>query len=387
MDFHFTEEQRHLMEEVCSFLKKEVSAEVVKETESWLGRGPHSWEFMRKVGLRGWLCPTWPKQYGGLESSNIDRLIIWDEISFHRAMELWVGARMAGPTILLFGSDEQKSEYLPPIARGEIDFAAGFTEPDAGSDLASIRLRAVEDGDQYILNGQKTFSSGCHVAQYHWLGARTDVDAPRHRGLSLFIVDIKSPGITMRPQWTFAGWRTNEVFYDNVRVPKKNMVGERNRGFYYLATSLDFDRATLTGHIRRDFGQLVEYGQQMQRHGVSLGSDPLVRKKLAELAIEVEIVRCLTHRHAWLRDRGLVPNYEASMIKMFSTELEQRLFQCGVEMLGLYGQLQEGSKWAPLNGRVERGCRSSTHGTIFGGTSQIMRNIIALRGLGLPEGG
>ena len=387
MDFHFAEEQKRLREEVRSFLKKEVTPEVVKETESNLGLGPHSWEFMRKAGARGWLCPTWPKQYGGLESSNIDRLIIWDEIAYHGAMEVWAGVRMAGPTILLFGTDEQKSEYLPPIARGEVDYAAGLTEPDAGSDVAAIKLRAVEDGDDYVLNGQKLFNTACHFAQYHWLGARTDPDAPRHRGLSLFIVDMKSPGITIRPIWTFAGWRTNEVFYDNVRVPKKNMVGEKNRGFYYLAISLDFDRASSTGHMRRNFDQLVEYVRETQRGGVPLGRHPLVRSKLAEIAIEVEIVRCLIYRHAWLRDRGLIPNYEASMIKVFSSELGQRLFRCGMQVLGLYGQLQEGSKWAQLNGSIEHGCRSSSHTSIFGGTSEIMRNIIALRGLELPEGG
>jgi len=387
MDFQFTEEQKRLRDEVRSFLKKEVTPGVVKETESRLGLGPHSWEFMRKAGARGWLCPTWPKQYGGLEASNIDRLIIWDEMAYCEAMEVWAGVRMAGPTILLFGTEEQKSEYLSPIARGEVDYAAGFTEPDAGSDVAAIRLRAVEDGDDYVLNGQKLFNTGCHFAQYHWLGARTDPDAPRHRGLSLFIVDMKSPGITLRPVWTFGGWRTNEVFYDNVRVPKKNMVGEKNRGFYYIAISLDFDRAATTGRMQRNFEQLVEYARERQQDGRTPGKDPLVRSRLTELAIEVEILRCLIYRHAWLRDRGVVPNYEASMIKVFSSELGQRLSRCGTEMLGLYGQLQEGSKWAPLNGRIEHECRSSTHVSIFGGTSEVMRNVIATRGLGLPAAG
>ncbi len=386
MDFYFTEEQKRLRDEVRSFLAKEVTPEVVQETESNLGLGPHSWEFMRKAGARGWLCPTWPRQYGGLETSHIDRLIIWDEIAYHGAMEIWAGVRMAGPTIMLFGTDEQKREWLPPIARGEIDFAAGLTEPDAGSDVAAIRLRAVEDRDDYVLNGQKLFNTACHFAQYHWLGARTDPDAPRHRGLSLFIVDMKSPGITIRPQWTFGGWRTNEVFYDNVRVPKKNMVGEKNRGFHYLAISLDLDRVSSTGRVQRSLEHLVKYAQETQQGGASLGENPLLRNKLAELAIELEIVRCLTYRHAWLRDRGVIPNYEASMIKMFLNELMQRLFKCGMEMSGLYGQLQDGSKWVPLNGRIELGARSSTHGTIYGGTSEIMRNVIALRGLGLPGG-
>jgi len=379
MDFALTDEQKRLRQEVRSFLKEVVTPDLVRETESNLGLGPHSWAFMRKAGARGWLCPTWPKKYGGLEASNIDRLIIWDEMAYAGAMEVWAGVRMTGPTILLFGTEEQKNSYLPRIARGEIDFAAGLTEPNAGSDISSINLRAVEDGDDYILNGQKMFNTACHFAQYHWLGARTDPNATRHKGLSLFIVDLKSPGITIKPQWTFSGWRTNEVFYDDVHVPKKNMVGEKNRGFYYLAISLDFDRTSSAGHIRRHFDQLLEYARER-----NLGQNPSFRRKLAELAIEVEIAHCLNYRHAWLRDKGLIPGYEASMIKIFSAELSQRLGRYGTEMLGPYGQLKEGSKFAPLEGKVEHWCRTSTHISIVGGTSEIMRNIVATRGLGLP---
>ena len=386
MDFHFTEDQERLREEVRSFLEKEVTPELVKETESNQGLGPHSWEFMRKAGARRWLCPTWPKQYGGLEASNIYRLIIWDEIAYRGAMEIWAGIRMAGPTILHAGTEEQKREWLPPIARGEIDFAAGFTEPDAGSDLAALQLRAVEDGDDYVLNGQKSFNSGCHYAQYHWLAVRTDPDAPRHRGISLLIVDMKSPGISLNPVYTFAGWKANEVFYDNVRVPQRNMIGEKNRGFYVIATSLDFDRASATGGIRRGFERLLQYARETEQGGMILGKNPLLRNKLAELAIEVEIARCLSYWHAWLCDQGLIPSYQAAMLKLFHTELGSRLSQFGMEMLGLYGQLQEGSKWAPLNGRIEVGCRTSTHATIFGGTSEIMKTVIAIRGLGLPTG-
>ena len=181
-----------------------------------------------------------------------------------------------------------------------------------------------------------------------------------------------------------ADFHTNEVFYDNVRVPKRNMIGEKNRGFYVIATSLDFDRASATGSIRRGFDRLVEYARGTKQGGMILGKNPLIRNKLAGLAIEVEIARCLSYWHAWLCDQGLIPTYQAAMIKLFCTELGQRLSQCGMEMLGLYGQLQQGSKWAPLDGRMELGCRSSTHATIFGGTSEIMRTIIALRGLGLP---
>ena len=385
MDFSLTEEQKRLREEVRSFLDKEVTPELVRETESRDGLGPASWEFMRKAGARGWLCPTWPEKYGGLEASNVEKLIIWDEMAYYGAMEIWAGVRMAGPTILLFGTEEQKNEYLPRIAGGEIDFAAGLTEPDAGSDMSAIKMRAVEDGDDYVLNGQKLFNTACHFAQYHWLGARTDPSS-RHRGISLFIVDMKSPGITIRPIQTFGGWRTNEVFYDNVRVPKKNMVGEKNRGFYVLAISLDFDRVAATGGTRRGIEQLVQFAQEMQRGGVPIGKDPLFRNKIAELATEAEIVRCLSYRIAWLGDRGVVANYEASMIKVFGSEMGKRMSKCLMDMAGLYGQLQKGSKWVPLDGRIERGARLSPYGTILGGTSEMMRTVIATRGLALPHG-
>ena len=239
MNFRFSPDEERFRQEVRAFLDKEVTEGVLQEIDSGQGFGPHSWELLRKLGAKGWLTPSWPKEYGGLGLSHIYRFIIQEELDYYGGLFIGrsTGASIAGPTILLYGSEEQKKEYLPRIARGEIEFALGYTEPQAGSDLAALEIRAVEDGEDYVMNGQKCFNTRSHFAQYHWLAARTDPNAPRHRGISLFIVDLSSPGITIRPMWTVGGTRTNEVFYDSVRVPKGNLVGEKNRGFYHIATA------------------------------------------------------------------------------------------------------------------------------------------------------
>lgn len=315
----------------------------------------------------------------------VHRFIIKEEVAYHGGPHTLVGVDMAGPTILLFGSPELKKAYLPKIAGGQVEFALGYTEPQAGSDLAALEIKAVEEGDYYVMNGQKVFNTACHYAHYHWLGARTDATVAKHRGISLFVVDLKSPGITIRPLWTMAGWRTNAVFYDNVKVPQKNLVGDKNRGWYHIATALDFERTYTMGHIRHLFEKLVEYCKTTQHNGKVLGKDPLVRHKLAELATELEIAYLFAYRIAWILNRDAVPNYEAAMVKAFGSELEQRLAHAGTQILGLYGQLQQGSKWAPLQGAWEYRYRETVRSTLTRGTTEVMKNIVAQRGLGLPR--
>ncbi len=383
MDFALYKEEEAFCQEVQNFLNKEVTSEVIGEAESGLGWGPYTWEFISKLGRKGWLCPSWPKEYGGLGLPPIYRFIIHEELDYYRALPeaTMVGAGMAGPTIILYGSEEQKEQYLPRIARGEIEFALGYTEPEAGSDLANLQIRAEEANDHYILNGQKLFNTRCHYAQYHWLGARTDSHVPKHRGISLFIVDLKSPGITIRPLWTLGGVRTNEVFYDNVLVPKENLVGEKNRGFYYILTALEFERVLSVGGLRRAFEELVKY----VRERPALTNDQLTQQKIAQIGIEIEVAKLFVYRLAWLQSKRIVANYEAAGLKLFVSELWQRLANSAMEILGLHGQLQRNSEWAPLNGKMERLCRESLFYTFAGGSSEIMRNIIATRGLGLPR--
>jgi len=384
MDFGFSKQQEAFRKEVRDFLCKEVTPEVREEADSGIGWGPHIWELVRKLGARGLLTPTWPKEYGGLGLPSVYRFIVHEELDHAEALPheaLTVGAGVAGPTIMLYGSAEQKSTYLPRIARGEIEFALGYTEPEAGSDLASLQLRAEEQGDHFIFNGQKVFNTRCHFAQYHWIAARTDVNVPKHRGISLFIVDLSSPGISLRPLWGIDGTRTNEVFYDNVAVPRENLVGEKNRGFYYTVTALEFERVLSVGRLTRTFEELVLYVNQSP----SLRADKLVRQKVAQLATEIEVAKLFVYRLAWLQTKRTVANYEAAASKLFSSELSQRMAAAGVEIMGLLGLLQKESGKAPLEGKFEYLVRETLLNTIAGGTSEVMRNIIATRGLDLPR--
>lgn len=389
MDFRLSEEQEHFRNEVREFLDKEVTDEMVAESESGLGFGPHSWTLLRKLGDKHWLAPSFPREYGGLGASHMYRSIVAEELSYRRALSPIpglgiVGVDMVAPVLLRFGSEEQKQTWLPKIARGEIEFALGYTEPQAGSDLATVQIRADEKTDCYVINGQKTFSTGCHYAQYHWLLARTDINAPAHNSLSMFIVDMKSPGITINPIWTMGDHRTNEVFYDNVQVPKENLIGAKNMGWRYLTTALDLERTMVTGFLKRIFEEIVEYINKI-RNDMSPDTVMLVRRKLAEIAIDISVAEVFALQVAWLQDRNIIPRHEAAVLKVFITELIQRLANTGMQILGLHCQLRQSSELVPIEGRIEKLYRTSVLDTIGGGTSEIMRNIIALRGLGLPR--
>ena len=382
MDFKLTPAEEKFKEEVREFLKgeAELSSEAKKEMEAGLGHGPGTWAILRKVGAKGWLCPTWPKKYGGLELPHMHRYIISEEMAAHLGMVGGVGAGMAGPVILRHGSEEQKEKYLRPIARGEIEFTLGYTEPDAGSDLASLIISAEDKGDHFIINGQKMFNTRCHYTHYHWLMARTQETKPGHKGISLFIVDLKSPGISLTPYFTVGGTRTNGVFYDNVKVPRECLVGEVNKGFYYVIEALAYERVVTISALERLFTEFLDY---LNEHG--LGKDPLVRQEAAEIAIEVEAAKLLALKVAWLIDNRKIPYHEAPMMKIMHSETEQRLVNTALQIMGPYGQLKKGTKWAQADGSFEYHYRESLETLIVRGTSEIMRTIIAERGLGLPR--
>lgn len=383
MDFKFTAQEERFRQEVQEFFLQE-EKDVRGAREEWdsgQGFGSHSWAIIRKIGAKGWLCPTWPKKYGGLELSFIFRYIIMEQMHHFLNWFSTVGAGMAGPVILNRGSKAQKNNYLPRIASGEIEFALGYTEPDAGSDMASLVIDARDKGDHFIISGSKLFNTRAHFAQYYWLGARTAETTPPHRGISLFIVDLTSPGINVSPIWTVGGRRTNAVYFDNVSVPREAMVGEKNRGFYYIMEAVDFERISTVGGLARDFDELLEY---VNTH--RLGQNPLTRQKLAELAIEIESARLLALRSAWMLDRRQLPNYEAAMLKMVVSEMEQNFVNTAMQIMGPYAQVKTGSRWAPFGGKYEWRYRDSLEELVTRGTSEIMRNIIAQRGLKLPRG-
>ncbi len=396
MEFRFSPEEEAFRQEVREFLRREWREEAAGSgAEGPLGYGGGGGleeikRFQKKLAQRGWLTLAWPKEHGGMEASIMKQVIFNEEMAYHRApQQLGVGPDRVGPTIILYGTEEPKREHLPRIANADVIWCQGFSEPGAGSDLASLQTTAVADGDYFVVNGQKIWTSLAHVADWMILLARTDPDAPKHRGISYFLVDMKTPGITVRPLVDMTGRHAfNQVFFDNVRVPRKNLVGELNRGWYVAAATLDFERSGINRVVAgiRLYDELVEYARETQRDGRPLMAVPAVRHRLAELKIEFEVGRLLAYRVAWIQSQGRIPNQEASMSKLFGSELQQRLARAGIEMLGLGGQLRSGSKWAPMAGRIADYYLAAVSTTIAAGTSEVMRNIIAMRGLGLPRG-
>ncbi len=387
MDFSFSADEQKLLGEVRAFLKAEATDELRAETKA-LGAiygGKEGRKFIKKFAANGWLTPSWPEEYGGLGTSSMVAFAMREEMALAGSPMSFVAAHMAGPTIMHFGSEEMKKEWLLTIARGEVEFCLGYTEPQAGSDLAALSIRAVDDGDFYTINGQKTFNTHAHVADYHWLAAITDPDSAKYQGMSIMIVDLKSPGIDIRPMVTMAGWQTNEVYYDDVKVPKQNLVGDANAGFYYLMHALDFERMFPLASYSKVVDEMVEYARKTVVDGEPLSKNPLVRQKFAQMRIELEANKHLYYRLAHMLDSEQVPNYQASMQKLFATETGQRIAGACMEILGMVGQLKEGSKHAALGGMIEYLYRTSIVQTIYAGSSEIQRNIMALRGLELPR--
>jgi alkylation response protein AidB-like acyl-CoA dehydrogenase len=345
-------------------------------------------EWREKLRQNGWIVPSWPKEYGGAEMTPMQQFILSEEFALARAPRF--GVPLAGPTIVVHGTEEQKAEFLPPMLTGEQSWCQGFSEPGSGSDLASLQTRAVKDGDDFVINGSKIWTSGAHRANMMFMIARTDPDAPKHRGITYFILDMKTPGITIQPLVQMTGAAGfNQVFFDNVRVPAKNVIGEVNRGWYVATTTLDYERSGIGSAIGTT--QRVESIIDWARDNVAAGHsmlerNPLVRLELVDRLVEANIALMLSYRVAHMQNVGMIPNHEASMCKMYSTELNQRIARTTMKMIGLYGMtLDNASAHSPNRGQWTRGYVGSVSSTIAGGTSEIQRNIIAQRGLGLPR--
>ena len=388
MNFAFTPEQDQFRKEVRDFLEKEWPKDPAKvQEDQWACAS--SREFSKKLAKKGWIGLTWPKKYGGQERSYLDRLILTEEVLRCGAPvhHHWFADRQMGPAILAHGTEEQKQEFLPGIISGEFAFCIGQSEPQAGSDLVSVQTRAVEDGDYFVVNGQKVWTSGAHEADYKYMIARTDPDAPKHRGISEIIVDMKLPGITCRPLLDISGSsHLNEVFLDNVRIHKKYLVGEKNRGWYQIMSQLDYERSGVE-RLMSNYPILMDLVEWAKTAKLEEPQRTHVRQQLAGLLTEFEVGKLLCYRIAWMLSSGVVPNYETAMTKFYCTEYEQRLANAATQMLGIYGQLMPGSKAAIFGGRLARAFLYSPAYTLQGGTSQVMRTIVATRGLGLPTEG
>jgi alkylation response protein AidB-like acyl-CoA dehydrogenase len=393
MDFRFNPAEEAFRREVQEFIETECPAdlrqgEVVSSEQLDL-----LFEWRKKVAAKGWLAPAWPREYGGAELSVMEQFIYNLETARMGApASIFVGGmgvNIVGPTIIIYGNDEQKKKYITGILSGEDIWCQGFSEPGAGSDLAGLSTRAVRDGDEYVINGQKIWTSLAHKADYMLTLARTDPDAPKHKGISYLVVPVNSEGITIRPLPNMAGSHEfNEVFLEDVRVPVSNLLGEENRGWYQAVTTLDIERSGI-GHVvglQRTVKDLVEFVKHNHGNGVvQTGTNPSLRAELAERYIETEVAAALSFRLVTLQARGVQGNHEASASKLYYSEVSQRIASTGVRLLGLYGQLNRNAKWAPLSGRLQYRYLRAVSDTIAGGTSEIQKGIIATRGLGLPR--
>jgi len=395
MDFGFSEDEEAFRREVRQWLEQETPQRWIELDPGIWEETEESWalarEFRRKLGRKGWLAPAYPSEYGGSGLTHMKRLILAEELAYGRSpisIETEIMVNWVGPSIMLFGTERQKKEYLTGIASGDIIFCLGYSEPNAGSDLASLQTRATEVGDEYVINGQKTWCSYGHLADFCWLAARTDADASRYEGISIFIVPMKTTGITVRPLINILNRHSfNEVFLDEVHVPKENLVGQKNKGWYQLVIALDFERSSIgyAAGNQRIIEDLVKYVKDTTRNGEALASDPLIRNELAQLVVENEVARMMAYRIAWMFSKGLHPSYESSMSMVFVSEVMRRTADAGMRILGHYGELDRDSKWAVMNARIMRMCLSSLSIGVGGGSNEIQRNIIAMRGLGLPR--
>ncbi|PIU57394.1 MAG: acyl-CoA dehydrogenase [Chloroflexi bacterium CG07_land_8_20_14_0_80_51_10] len=392
MNFRFTKEEESFRQEVRGFLEKELPPGWTKRILCPI-MDMHEiddvWEVNKvlapKLGEKGWLSLTWPKEYGGSEASPILDLIFQEELFYYGAPGRDpYGVGMVGPTLIRFATEEQKRIHLEPIAKGKLFWCEGYSEPEAGSDLASLQTRATEDGDSFVINGQKVWTSGGHRADWCFLLARTDPEAPKHRGISCFMVDMKTPGVEVRPLINIIGAHGfNEIYFDDVRVPNENLVGEKNQGWRIAMALLDFERAWIEPAAvgRHLLEEVIEYTKE----GTEFEMNPPLRHRLAEAAIEIEIARLFAYRSAWLHSKGITPSYEAAESKVFGSELFQRVANIAMQLLGFYGQIEEGSKWAPLMGKIQQLYLAALGFTIAAGTSEVQRDVIAARGLYLPR--
>lgn len=410
MDWADTPEQAQFREEVRRFIEERFpknyrpdrEAEQSLEPEDIVGynwpadrksddpeRREAAMEWAKALAEKGWVAPHWPKGYGGAGLTAMEEFILNEEMARARVpMVGGIGVLLLGPALIEYGTEEQRREHLPKILAGEVTWAQGFSEPGAGSDLASLQTRAVRNGDVYVVNGQKTWISHAQYADWLFALVRTDREAPKHRGISFLMMDINTPGITVQPITDMRGSQPfNEIFFEDVRVPVANRVGEENRGWYVGMATLDFERSGIGGTVgyQQALAELVEFVRSDEgRRYLRDDSRDSLRHEIADRYIETEVLYNLALRTVSMQAAGQIPNYEASVNQLFSSELYQRLARTGMKAFGLYGNLWQ-RQGAPLDGAFTHHYIDSVPYTVLSGASEIQRTVIARRGLGLPR--
>ncbi len=391
MDFEFSPEQTAFVKEVEAFLDAHDDPEIFDPTRENMAQivdTPGRRAFMAQLGAKGWLGMTWPVEHGGQQGEGIYEYLLNEQLAGRGGPQIGKGVGIIGKTLIRHGNDRLKAEFLPKILGNEVEFAVGYSEPNAGSDAASMQLKATKVDGGWVLNGQKTWTTSAHFAEWYWVGARTDPDAPKHRGITLFLVPLDQPNITINAIWTMGDERTNEVFLNDVFVPDDYVVGEVNRGFQYISEALDLERFTMFtfSPIAQRLQLLIDYVRSATRDGAPLKDDRVVRQRIARLVTEAEVARVLGLRFVFESSKGgAAPTTEASEYKLFATELSKRLADASMDIAGAGGQLRVKTESAPMAGRAESTYRYTVIDTIGGGTSEVQKNIIARRKLGLPK--
>ena len=382
MHLGFTTEQTDLQGQLREYFEN-----LVAEVEALDLQEPTYTHYIRRMGQDGWLGIGWPVEYGGQARGAIDQMIFVEESHWAGVPLPLLTLNSVGPTLMSLGTADQKKRILPGILRGDVHFSIGYTEPSAGTDLASLKTRAIRDGDEYVINGQKIYTSAIQYADYIWLAARTDPEAPKHKGLSVFIVPVDSPGFSWVPLPTIVGDITSSTFYEDVRVPAENLVGAENQGWKLITNQLNHERVALcpASGLLRSLTEVRRWAQGHRlRDGRKVIDQEWVQTTLAKVHAKVELLKLFNWKVAWAADKGLNPA-DASATKVYGTELALEVYRLLLEVVGQAGYLVEGSPGAVLRGRLEQQARGQTIFTFGGGTNEIQRDIIAMIGLGMPR--
>jgi len=388
VDFALTDEQQDLRRELRQYFADLLTPEVQADLRAGEMGGPEWKKVVEQIAADGWLGIGWPEEYGGQDRSPIEQLIFFDEAQRAEAPVPMLTINTVGPTLMRYGTDEQRERFLPRILAGELNFAVGYTEPGSGTDLASLRTRAVRDGDEYVINGQKIYTSLAKHADYVWLAARTDPDAPKHKGISIFLVPTDTPGFSAVPLNIMGDADTTATFYEDVRIPATNLVGEENQGWSLITTQLNHERVAIcnAGMIWRYLEEVGDWARSTTlADGRKVIDQEWVRLGLARVHANAEVLQLLNWKVAWGLTVDHLSPADASATKVFGTHRYIECLGILMEILGPISFLRSGSPEALLRGRIERTYQGILVLTFGGGTNEIQRDIIAMLGLGLPR--
>ncbi|MFP6627305.1 MAG: acyl-CoA dehydrogenase family protein [Deltaproteobacteria bacterium] len=390
MYLDFTAEQQRLRQEIRQYYRDLFTPELrAALDQEWheVG-GPVYREVVARMGGDGWLGIGWPKEFGGQGRTPIEQFIFWDETYRARAPLPVIAVNTIGPTLMRFGNDEQKADLLPKILKGQAHFAIGYTEPSAGTDLASLSTKAERDGDEWLINGQKIYTTHAHDAEYIWLAVRTNADAPKHKGISIILVPTSAEGFSVTPIYTLGGERTNATYYENVRVPLSNLVGEENSGWRLMTSQLNHERITLAcpGLADRLLDEVWAWAANTEAPGGgTMVEQAWVQTNLARVYAKMEALKILNWRSAWAISQGTPDPAEASAVKVMGTEFFVECYRLLLEVAGAAGLVCRGEEGAMFGGLLEQAYRGATTLTFGGGVNEVQRDIIAMAALRLPR--